>query len=561
MTAWNLHSLPISKDPFASVGFLKKRIETFQNERDLTKAFALHHQIEAESSELESYVHCLLAQNVKDEQAKKLQAELSQLQAAYQSAIDSFDQNLVNLPEEAFQEGDSKDRFILNEKKLRASKRLAPEQEKLIHTLSINGFKSWEELYHDTMGSMMFPLKIEGKLEQFSAAQTHNFLHHPDRSIRSAVFATWEKEFHEKSELFAKILNSIAGFRLSAIQLRNREDFLEEPLDSNRMQRETLEAMWKAVDAKKEVLANFLIKKAKKMGLSRLSWHDIEIASSTTSAPISYEDAQNIIIEQFSRFSPAMGEYARKAFIEKEIEAEDRPDKLPGGFCTPFPLSKASRIFMTWSGTRDNLLTLAHELGHGFHSELMFDQSPLAQKYPMNLAETASTFAEQLIFEGLLANASDETRASILEEKAIRSVLFLMNIRARYLFETEFYERRSKGILSASEISEIMERAQKQAFGNSLELYHPMFWASKQHFYFTHLPFYNFPYTFGYLFSLGLFALANETFAERYAALLKDTGSMTAEDLVKKHLNLDLTQAPFWEKAVQIAIKDAQEYE
>lgn len=551
MTAWDLQCFAIHKEPHGFSKSIKEKITSFQNEKNIKKAFAIHQEIEAETSEFESYIHCLLAQNVKDEKAKKLQAELSQIQAAYQIAIAQFDKQLASDPAVVFH--DPSEQFIAQEKRALANKKLAPEQEKLIHTLSVNGFKSWEELYHSSVGSLQFQMKIHGREELMSAAQVHNLMHYTDRAIREMAFASWEKKFQENRDLFAKILNSLSGFRLAALELRKGRDFLEEPLDSNRMKRETLEAMWDAINAKKDLLVQFLHKKAAKMNLSKLSWHDVEVASEIHEKPISYNDAQVIIIEQFSNFSPKMGEYAKKAFQEKAVEAEDRADKMPGGFCTPFPLTKTSRIFMTWSGTRDNLLTLAHELGHGFHSELLFEQSPLAQKYPMNLAETASTFAEQLIFEGLLNKAQGQERESLLEEKAMRSLTFLMNIQARYLFEKEFYEKRSEGILAAEEISHIMEKAQRQAFGNALASYHPMFWASKQHFYFTNLPFYNFPYTFGYLFSLGLFATAKE---EGYCALLKDTGSMTAEDLVQKHLKVDLSKPEFWEKAVTIASKD-----
>lgn len=182
----------------------------------------------------------------------------------------------------------------------------------------------------------------------------------------------------------------------------------------------------------------------------------------------------------------------------------------------------------------------------------------------MNVAETASTFAEMIVADASVKSASsDEEKLSLLEDKVQRSVALLMNIHARFLFETRFYEERKNGMVSTDRLNELMVDAQKEAYGGALEEYHPLFWASKLHFYITGVPFYNFPYTFGYLFSLGIYAQAIEEgkgYEEKYSALLKDTASMTVEDLALKHLNVDLTKPDFWEKAVQLCIDDVEEF-
>jgi oligoendopeptidase F len=252
------------------------------------------------------------------------------------------------------------------------------------------------------------------------------------------------------------------------------------------------------------------------------------------------------------------------AFEQQWIEAEDRAGKAPGGFHTFFPESGQSRIFMTYSGTLSNVSTLAHELGHGFHTYAMRDMHVLNRNYAMNVAETASTFAEMIVADAAIKNAaSKEEKLSLLEDKIQRSVALLMNIHARFIFETRFYEERKQGIVSTSRLNQLMEEAQKEAYGDALAEYHPLFWASKLHFYITGVPFYNFPYTFGFLFSLGIYAealTAGQGYEEKYIALLKDSASMTVEDLAKKHLKADLTQKGFWEKAVQLCINDVEEF-
>lgn len=200
---------------------------------------------------------------------------------------------------------------------------------------------------------------------------------------------------------------------------------------------------------------------------------------------------------------------------------------------------------MTYSGTPSNVSTLAHELGHAYHSFLLEDQPLFNQNYAMNVAETASTFAEVIVSDAQVKSATDsEEKLALLEAKIQNSVAFFMNIHARFLFETRFYEKRKAGLVSSEELSALMEEAQKEAFCGVLSEYHPHFWASKLHFYITDVPFYNFPYTVGYMFSTGLYRLALEegaSFAGKYDSLLQDTGVMTLEDLVSKHLGVDLS--------------------
>lgn len=253
---------------------------------------------------------------------------------------------------------------------------------------------------------------------------------------------------------------------------------------------------------------------------------------------------------------------AETAFEHNWIEAEDRSGKRPGGFCTSFPISGLSRIFMTYSGTPGNVSTLAHELGHAYHGALVKELPALAQEYAMNVAETASTFAEAIVGDALLQRAqNDEEKLALLDDRLQRAVAFCMNIRARFLFETRFYDRRASGMLEAEELSELMVAAQKEAFGDALGSWHPHFWASKLHFYLTDVPFYNFPYTFGYLFSAGLVAVAERdgaSFSKRYDELLRDTGVMTVEQLASHHLGVALDQSQFWKDAVARVVADVE---
>jgi len=225
-------------------------------------------------------------------------------------------------------------------------------------------------------------------------------------------------------------------------------------------------------------------------------------------------------------------------------------------------MSKQTRIFMTSAGAASNVSTLAHELGHAYHQHVMNDLPILTQDYAMNVAETASTFAELIVADATVRAArTDQERISLLEDKIQRSVAFFMNIHARFLFENEFYKKREEGLVSVRELNELMVQAQKTAYCDELVDYHPHFWAAKLHFYLTDVPFYNFPYTFGYLFSAGLYAKSVEEgsgFADKYVDLLKDTGIMSVEQLAAKHLGIDLALPEFWQTAVNKTLEDVE---
>jgi pepF/M3 family oligoendopeptidase len=332
----------------------------------------------------------------------------------------------------------------------------------------------------------------------------------------------------------------------------------------NRLQAETLEAMWSVVDDKSAKLLDYFAAKAKLFGLEKLSWFDVDAPVGQVTQAFTYADAANFVVDNIRPFNTDIADFCRMAIDRQWVEAEDRPGKRAGGYCTGLPLSRQSRIFMTYNGSYNGMLTLAHELGHAYHGWVMRDLPYGARRYTMGVAETASTFNETAVRDASLkAVAGDHDRLSILDTNLNTAASFLMNIRARFDFETAFFEQRAKKNLSVDELNEVMVSAQKTAFKDGLVDYHPLFWASKLHFYFTRAPFYNFPYTFGYLFSNGVYAQAlaeGPAFKERYIALLRATGAMTTEDLAKTHLGVELTKPEFWQTALDRVLSDVDEF-
>jgi oligoendopeptidase F len=516
-----------------------------------------------------AFVGCLQAQNTEDKKAYALEAKVTGLSASFQTALGALDSLLASFTEDVWSqileaEPLKEVTFSLSERRERAKDKLSKEEEAVISALAVDGYHSWGQLYDLLVGKIKIPVEENGEMKHLSVGQAFNKFSSPDRRVREAVFKNWEQAWGDQADYFAKTLNHLSGFRLNVYKKRGWEEVLKEPLSINRMKKETLETMWAVISENKQLLVDYLNRKAKLLGIEKLSWFDLDAPYGKTESKVSYQDGAKFIEQNFALFGEKMSAFATKAFEEQWIEAEDRPGKAPGGFCTGFPESEESRIFMTYSGTPSNVSTLAHELGHGFHSYAMRGVHYLNRGYAMNVAETASTFAEMIVADAAVKNAkNEEEKLVLLDDKIQRTLALLMNIHARFIFETRFYEERKQGLVSVEKLNELMEAAQKEAYCDALEQYHPLFWASKLHFFITGVPFYNFPYTFGYLFSLGIYAQALEEgkgYEEKYIALLRDTASMTVEDLAAKHLQVDLTQKDFWEKAVHLCIDDIKEF-
>lgn len=522
----------------------------------------------ARLSEGSAFVSCLGAENQDDKKAVQLTGKIASLHAQLANVKTRFDSLLQQTDDEVWsgwmQRPETKPiSFVMNESRQEAKEKMAPELESLALDLAVDGYHGWGDFYDTIVSKVRVPYEENGETTYLSAGQAANKLQHPNREVRESMLVNWEKAWSDAADYCADTLNHLGGFRLKLYERRGWESVLKEPLAINRMSEETLDAMWNVITRAKPALVTYLNRKAELLGVKQLSWADVSAPIGESTGTISYEEAAESIVSQFRKFSPRMADFAQMAFDKHWIEAEDRPGKRPGGFCTSLPVSKETRIFMTYAGTASNVSTLAHELGHGYHQHVMDDMEILNQSYAMNVAETASTFAELIVADALIQEADEKEKLALLEEKIQNTVAFFMNIHARFLFETRFYEKRKDGLLSADELSALMEEAQREAFCDSLGSYHPTFWASKLHFYITGVPFYNFPYTFGFMFSTGIYAQAQKegaAFAEKYDNLLRDTGRMTVEELADKHLGTDVTKPEFWQGAADLCIADIEQF-
>ena len=520
-------------------------------------------EADATFEELRSHIGCHSAADATNKALLQLEARLASIEPLRQQIQSDVEFALRDVSDADFEEfvGSQSDlsaiEFALSEARSNARLRLPREQELLAADLAVDGIHAWGRMYDRICGELKIEVMERGEIIEKSPGQVG--FDSAERSIRENNFFAADKAWHRIGDTCADALNHLAGTRLTIYGRLGLTDHLDVPLQKNRLQRQTLETMWSTITDRKPVMLKYMQAKSRLMGIEKMAWYDqlAPLQLSTTSPELSYSEACELIFESFGSFDEEFCDFARRCVADRWIEAENRGGKRQGGFCTGFPLKQQSRIFMTFTNTIEGMSTLAHEIGHAYHSYVLRDQPLLHQQYPMNLAETASTFAEAVLGAGRLTACADvDSKLQILDTMLSDSLGFLMNIHARFIFEDSFHRERPSGELTADRFRELMLAAQKEAFLNGFadDGWNPNFWISKLHFYISEYPFYNFPYTFGYLLSLGLFALAGDgdDFPGRYREFLTATGCQNAEDTVQSTFGHDLGQPDFWNRSLDI---------
>lgn len=539
--------------------------------RSFLESFA---DVTARLTDLHAFIGCHAAAEAENKLFQQLEAKLASQQPLHSRIVTNIEfamKTAMDADFEALAGGDewlAGIRFFLEDARKNAELRLPKDQELLAAELGVDGIHAWGRLYDRVSGALRIRVMERGEVVEKSVSQVQ--FDSPERSVRQNNFYASNVAWNGIADTCADALNHISGTRLTKYRRLGLEDHLVNPLRANRLKRETLEAMWSAIGDRKEMVVKYLDKKAELIGVDRLAWYDqqapLTLGGGAKSAVLSWDGACDHVIGTFQRFSPEFGDFAKMALADRWIEAENRAGKRQGGFCTGFPTKKQSRIFMTFTHSADSMSTLAHELGHAYHSHVLRDQPLLLQDYPMNLAETASTFAEAVLGEERLSTSDcPQEQLTILDHMLGDAVAFLMNIHTRFIFEDNFHRERAGGELTADRFSELMVAAQREAYAGALadDGWNPSFWISKLHFYISGLAFYNFPYTFGYLLSLGVYALKDEvgdSFPERYRELLIATGCKETEDAVQSTFDYDLSGPDFWNKSLDIVERRVERY-
>ncbi len=523
---------------------------------------------------LASYLGCLKADDARNETVLRENGALSTLLAEHDRTNALVLAAFKAVPDARFERLAADPRladatYSIRRMREQAARTMSAELEELAAELGVTGFAAWGRLYDQVAGRLEFEMDRGGKREKVPMSLRVSLLENPDPNVRKAAFTGSNAAWEGMSHVVAACLNAIAGTRLALYKRRGVDHFLDRALFDSAITRKTLDAMMSAISRSYEIPRRYLRLKAKLMGKPKLGFQDLSAPLPLAEDhPVGWEDATRRIVDAFGGAYPAMGEFARMAFDKNWVESETRAGKSPGGFCTSSMRLRESRIFMTFNRTLGCVQTLAHELGHAYHNWVMRDLRAFARRYPMTLAETASTFAETLFTDAILGSpgTSPTEKAQILDTRLEGAAAFLLNIPMRFHFEKSFYEERAAGEVPVGRLKELLLAAQRGAYGDVLaeDEMDPWFWASKLHFYITGVSFYNFPYSFGYLFSLGVYSRAKKegpSFRKKYEDLLRLTGRDTAEAVAKKALGIDLETPDFWLESIREVEADLSRFE
>jgi oligoendopeptidase F len=459
--------------------------------------------------------------------------------------------------------------FILGRYQLLAEHLMGGEAEDLAAVLDNSAGSAWAQLHSALIGRGTINLRLpNGEESERNVAELRQLLYDPDREVRRRAYEA-ELDLLERHEVsYAAAMNSIKGQVGELSRRRGWDSPLDESLFGNAMSRRSLDALQQAVRESFPVFRRYLKAKARFLGLERLAWYDL-FAPVTVGeqAQFGWDQAREFVVANFRGYSAGLARFAERAFSEGWMDAPSRKGKVNGAYCVSFPGKRESRVLLNFGGKLDDLFTIAHELGHAFHNDCMFryGRTNLQRSTPMTLAETASIFCETIAMNALLENADDQSRLAILEQDLVGANQIVVDIDSRFRFEKGVFEKRQERELSVDEMKDLMLEAQDATYGDGLDakLRHPLMWAHKGHYYSSGRSFYNYPYTFGLLFGLGLYRVFQDEpngFQERYERLLASTGMAEAADLGRQ-FGIDIEDVEFWRGSLAIFSGRVADYE
>ncbi|HBY65077.1 MAG TPA: oligoendopeptidase F, partial [Acholeplasmataceae bacterium] len=441
------------------------------------------------------------------------------------------------------------------------AKHLLTEKEEILYAkMRELASGSWGRLQGLTTANL--PVLFRGK--EITLSEVRNLAYDNDQSIRKDAYEAELKAYLAIEDQVSLALSNIKREVVLMNELRGYESPIQKTLDQSKMTKETLDAMISAMMDFRPHFEKYLKAKAKYLGyLGGLPFYEMFAPVGKLEKTYTYEEAQEVVKKGFYSYSKRLGDFATKAFDNEWVDVYPKKGKRGGAFCSNQPQLKQSRIMTNFTGSLSDVLTLAHELGHGYHGEVISSNQPLHWSYPMPLAETASIFCETVVNNHLLSSLTNpQERLSVLENSLQGDTQVIIDILSRFIFETHLFEN-SQGPVSKHQMKDMMIEAQKEAYLNGLDhtLLHPYMWLNKGHYYSAGLNFYNFPYAFGLLFGKGLYAqyLKNpSTFLKSYDDLLSLTTKTSVEE-VAKSMGIDVTKKEFWLESLSEVKKDIDE--
>jgi oligoendopeptidase F len=514
-----------------------------------------------------SYLYGCISTDSRNELAQARFSQLQERAVALDKLQTRFTAWVGTLPIEELAERSTlaaEHEFPLRQLHVAARHLMSEEAEALAAELSPSSGAAWAKLHDNLTSQITAKVELDGREQTLPMSAIRNLAMEPDRDLRHRAWQAELGAWEAHALPVAAALNGVKGQVLTLAARRNWADPLDESLFWSAIDREVLDVMVEEARAALPEFRRYLRLKAKLLGITDLGWYDLLAPVGGAGRTWTWPEATAFIEAQFGAYSDRLKGLARRAFVDNWIDAGPRPGKVGGAYCM-WLFGDESRILANYSPGYDGVTTLAHELGHAYHNLNEAGLTPLQRRTPMILAETASTFCETLVKEAALVDAEPGERIYILEQAAQGACQVVVDILSRFDFEQALFAGRRERELSIGELNRLMLAAQEAAYGDALskDERHPYMWAVKGHYYSPELSYYNYPYLFGLLFGLGLYAIYRRepaAFPDRYDALLASTGRASAADLAAR-FDIDLRDRGFWRSSLAVIRDDIDRLE
>ncbi|MBS4955910.1 M3 family oligoendopeptidase [Clostridium sp.] len=442
---------------------------------------------------------------------------------------------------------------------------LSDKEESIIANMKNTGSNAWSKLKDNLISSLMVEIKENDEVKEYPLTVVLNMAEAKSEKVRKKAYEAEIASYKKVEEGVAAALNGIKGEVLTVCDFRGYKSPLEKTLLDSRMDEESLNAMLDAMKESLPVFRKYLRRKAEMLGHKNgLPFYDLYAPVSNADMKFTYDEGAKFVVKNFRTFSDNLGDFAQKAIDNNWIDVEPREGKVGGAFCAGLHFIGESRILLNYGGSFGDVVTMAHELGHGFHGECLKNETILNSDYPMPIAETASTFCETIIKKAAIKEADKDEALAILEAEICDCTQVIVDIYSRFLFEKSVFEARKESALTVEQIKELMLKAQREAYGDGLdsEYLHPYMWAWKPHYYDADYNYYNFPYAFGLLFAKGLYAEylnKGDSFTSEYERLLSITGKNKIADITKE-VGIDIHNKEFWRNSLKTIEEDIEKF-
>ncbi|MCL2216460.1 MAG: M3 family oligoendopeptidase [Defluviitaleaceae bacterium] len=447
---------------------------------------------------------------------------------------------------------------------------MSEEEETLATQLAATGSSAWALLHEELTANLVCKYKdpIKDKIRKINITDCRNLAYNPNAKVRKAAYKAELSAYRKIAESCAAALNGIKGEVNLTCRKRHFAGPLEQTLFESGLTQKTLDAMFAAIDENIEYFRDYLKAKARYLNsesLKGLPFYDLYApVGNSAKKDFTYEDAKKFVLENFAKFSPAMAQVAQQAFDEQWIDVYPREGKVDGAYCGRIYAVNQFRILLNFGGNLSDAITLAHELGHGYHNMQLMNERYLNTDEPMPLAETASTFCEIVVTNAALETLEGQEKLQLLENSLQEATGTIIDIYSRFLFEKEVFDTRLDHPLTVKELKKLMKKSQRATYGDGLhpDYLHPYMWLIKPHYYDADESYYNFPYAFGLLLANGLYKIYTDdpgSFEAKYNNFLRATGKMYVKDCCAL-LGIDVEDISFWRAALDVIKKNIEEF-